>query len=100
MADELSAIVASAEAEISATSDLKQLDDIRVTYLGKKGSLTEQMKTLGRLSAEERPAAGQAINQAKQAVQKALEEKKNSLQLADLAQRLAAESVDVTLPGR
>jgi len=100
VADELGAIVANAETEISASSDLKQLDDIRVAYLGKKGSLTAQMKTLGKLSAEERPAAGQAINQAKQAVQKALEAKKNALQDTELAEKLAAESIDVTLPGR
>ncbi len=100
MANEIDAIVARVEAEISATNDLRELDDIRVACLGKKGSLTGQMRQLGRLSAEERPAAGQAINLAKQSVQKALDAKKSALQDAELTRKLATESIDITLPGR
>ncbi|MDH5360398.1 MAG: phenylalanine--tRNA ligase subunit alpha [Gammaproteobacteria bacterium] len=85
---------------MAATDDLQRLDDIRVQYLGKKGSLTEQMKQLGSLSAEERPKAGQVINQAKQAVQQAIEARKHSLQSEALNSKLASEAVDITLPGR
>ncbi len=97
---DLSALVAQAETAIAAAEDLQALDQIRVEYLGKKGALTEQMKSLGKLSAEERPAAGQRINQAKGQVQQTLEARKESLQQAKLNARLAAETIDVTLPGR
>ena len=92
--------VQEAQQAIEAATDLQALDQIRVQYLGKKGVLTEQMKQLGGLSAEERPKAGQAINQAKQAVQQAIEARKDALQNEALNAKLAAESVDVTLPGR
>ena len=97
---DLSALVAQAKAEVEASGDLQALDQIRVEYLGKKGVLTEQMKALGKLSAEERPAVGQLINQAKAEVQQALETRKDALQQAVLTARLAAETIDVTLPGR
>lgn len=96
----LDTLVEEALAAIAATDDLQRLDDIRVQYLGKKGSLTEQMKQLGSLSAEERPKAGQVINQAKQAVQQAIEARKQSLQSEALNSKLASEAVDITLPGR
>ena len=86
--------------EVDAAADLQALDDVRVRYLGKKGLLTGQLKQLGKLPAGERPAAGQAINKAKQAVQQAIEARKAELQDAALAARLAQETVDVTLPGR
>ncbi|MCW8829551.1 MAG: phenylalanine--tRNA ligase subunit alpha [Gammaproteobacteria bacterium] len=98
--DDLTGLVNEAEAAIAAADELQALDQIRVQYLGKKGVLTEQMKSLGKLSAEERPAAGQAINQAKGKVQQALEARKQALQDAALNARLAAETIDVTLPGR
>jgi len=98
--DELTGLVNEAEAAIAAADELQALDQIRVQYLGKKGVLTEQMKSLGKLSAEERPAAGQAINQAKGQVQQAIEARKQALQDAALNARLAAETIDVTLPGR
>ncbi|HEB87195.1 MAG TPA: phenylalanine--tRNA ligase subunit alpha [Gammaproteobacteria bacterium] len=97
---ELEQIINEATAAIGASADLRSLDEIRVRYLGKKGVLTERMKTLGSLSGEERPKAGQAINTAKKAVQQALEARKQSLQADTLNARLAAESLDVTLPGR
>ncbi|RLA27386.1 MAG: phenylalanine--tRNA ligase subunit alpha [Gammaproteobacteria bacterium] len=89
-----------ARTEINACRDLSGLDDIRVRFLGKKGELTAQLKQLGSLSAEERPAAGQAINQAKQLVQVALQERRELLDGEQLAEQLAAGAVDVTLPGR
>jgi phenylalanyl-tRNA synthetase alpha chain len=98
--DDLTGLVNEAEAAIAAAEELQALDQIRVQYLGKKGVLTEQMKSLGKLSAEERPAAGQAINQAKGKVQQAIEARKKALQEAVLNARLEAEKIDVTLPGR
>ncbi|MDH5376718.1 MAG: phenylalanine--tRNA ligase subunit alpha [Gammaproteobacteria bacterium] len=100
MEQELTTLVATASKEINETADLKKLDDIRVHYMGKKGLLTEKLKGLGKLSAEERPAAGQKINEAKQAVQDALNARRTQLENAALNEKLAHEAVDVTLPGR
>ena len=100
MQDELDRLVAEAEKAVAAAGDLQGLDQVRVEYLGKKGKLTERMKTLGQLAPEARPKAGQAINQAKQAVQQAIEARKAELKQAALEAKLAAEKVDVTLPGR
>ncbi|HKK06832.1 MAG TPA: phenylalanine--tRNA ligase subunit alpha [Gammaproteobacteria bacterium] len=100
MQEQLDKLVKTAEQAIAAAADLRALDQVRVDYLGKKGSLTEYMKSLGQLSAEERPAAGQAINRAKQTVQAAIEARRETLESAALEARLEAESVDVTLPGR
>ncbi|MFM5725824.1 phenylalanine--tRNA ligase subunit alpha [Aeromonas veronii] len=97
---QLEEIVGQARAEIEGVSDIATLDEIRVKYLGKKGFFTEQMKGLGALSAEERPAAGAVINQAKQLVQDALNERREALEVAVLNQKLAAETIDVSLPGR
>ncbi|WP_044407512.1 phenylalanine--tRNA ligase subunit alpha [Thiomicrospira microaerophila] len=86
--------------KISTVQDLPALEQLRVEFLGKKAQVTQLMKTLGQLSAEERPVAGQLINDAKQAIQQFLTEKKSHLEAAKLAEKLAQESVDVTLPGR
>jgi phenylalanyl-tRNA synthetase alpha chain len=97
---ELEQIVAQARDEVSSASELSALDEVRVRYLGKKGVLTERLKSLGSLPAEERPAAGQAINQAKAEVASVLDARKEALSRAAVEARLTAESVDVTLPGR
>ena len=89
-----------AEREIAAATDLESLDAVRVRYLGRKGLLTVQLKQLGSLPAEERPAAGQAINAAKQAVEARLDQAREAREAQALEARLEAESVDVTLPGR
>lgn len=96
----LDELVAAAKADIAAAGDLPALDAVRVAYLGKKGALTTRLKALGELSADERPAAGQAINRAKQAVLDLLNERRSSLDDAALADRLNQDAVDVTLPGR
>ncbi len=98
--DDLEQLVKAAGEEISASADLAALDAVRVRYLGKKGLLTEQLKSLGRLPAEQRPEAGQAINRAKARVGELLEQAKGELERAELDARLAREQVDVTLPGR
>ncbi|MGH8495096.1 MAG: phenylalanine--tRNA ligase subunit alpha [Gammaproteobacteria bacterium] len=89
-----------ARGEIAASPDLKALDEIRVRLLGKKGSVTERLKALGRLPAGERPAAGQAINRVKQALQEALEARRVELERSSVEARIGAVSLDVTLPGR
>jgi phenylalanyl-tRNA synthetase alpha chain len=86
--------------EVSNATDAAVLDNVRVRYLGKKGLLTQQLKQLGKLPAEERPAAGQEINRIKQQVQEAIRTRGVALQSVALDAQLAAEQIDVTLPGR
>lgn len=86
--------------DVAHTRALLQLDQVKAHYLGKKGLFTEQMKTLGALPPEQRPAAGQAINAAKDRLQAALETRRYELEQALFEQRLATETLDVTLPGR
>ena len=100
MQQELNQLVTEAEQAIATAADLQALDQVRVDFLGKKGRITERMKTLGQLSADERPKAGQAINQAKQVVQQAIEIRREALKNVVLEAKLAGEKVDVTLPGR
>jgi len=100
MATELEILTQQGTAEVMAAADLRALDEVRVRYLGKTGLFTEQLKGLGKLPGDQRPAAGQAINQAKQALQAAIEAHKTALESAALAERLAGERIDVTLPGR
>ncbi|MBS3803883.1 MAG: phenylalanine--tRNA ligase subunit alpha, partial [Oleiphilaceae bacterium] len=85
---------------VEQAASLQALDQVRVDYLGKKGVLTQQLKTLGQLDPEERPAAGQKINDAKARVQQAISERKEKLEAAAIGEKLAQEAVDVTLPGR
>ncbi|WP_432470599.1 phenylalanine--tRNA ligase subunit alpha [Amphritea sp. HPY] len=87
------------QAAEQATST-QDLDQVRVQYLGKKGHLTQLLKGLGALSAEERPQAGAKINEAKQALQDVLNERKTGLESAALEAKLAEETIDVSLPGR
>ncbi|HPY39553.1 MAG TPA: phenylalanine--tRNA ligase subunit alpha [Thiolinea sp.] len=93
-------LMGTAHEQISSASNLASLDQIRVQYLGKTGLITEQLKQLGQLPPEERKAVGQEINLAKQALASAIDLRRDSLQADALNMRLAAESVDVTLPGR
>lgn len=97
---ELEALIKDAEAAIDGADGIASLDELRVRYLGKKGALTERLKSLGKLPAEQRPAAGQAINEAKQRLQTRLDARRGELESARLAQALEGERVDVTLPGR
>jgi phenylalanyl-tRNA synthetase alpha chain len=88
-----------AQAEIHAAEDLRALQEVRVRWLGKKGRITTELKGLGALAPDERREAGQRINAVKQWVQEAIDARKAELERAELARRLAAERVDVTLPG-
>lgn len=93
-------LMENAQAQIAGANDLAGLDQVRVQYLGKTGLVTGQLKQLGKLPAEERKTAGQEINQAKQTLIADIEARKTDLEAAALNQRLQAEAVDVTLPGR
>jgi len=97
---DLTALTRQALAQVAGCGDLASLEDARVRWLGKKGTLTEQLKALGALRAAERPAAGARINQAKEEVQAALEARRAALERAALEQKLASGRIDVTLPGR
>ncbi len=97
--NDLEIILEQATQEISATEDLTHLDQYRVAYLGKKGKLTEYLKSLGQLPAEERPAAGQRVNLIKEKIQAIIEKKTELLTEQHIAKQLAAENIDITLPG-
>ncbi len=98
--ENLDTLVEQALAEFSATRDANGLEQAKARYLGKTGSLTGLLKTLGKLPPEERRTAGAQINRAKQAVEAALETRREALRDERLAGQLAAEALDVTLPGR
>ncbi|RZU98669.1 phenylalanine--tRNA ligase subunit alpha [Spiribacter vilamensis] len=100
MSDALQSLTERAEQAVDDASSVAELDAVRVAYLGKKGQITEQLKSLGRLPASERPAAGQAINAAKQRVAERIEARRTELEAAELDASLEADRVDVTLPGR
>jgi len=97
---ELEQIIAEAGRAISATTSVADLEQAKARFLGKSGSLTELLKGLGKLSAEERPKAGAAINQAKVQVEALIQSQREALLSRELDARLEAEAVDVTLPGR
>ena len=97
---DLESLSASALADIEASPDLAALDAVRVGVLGKKGSLTALLKSLGSLEPEARRAAGQAINGARDAITTALESRREQLEREALAKSLSSGAVDVTLPGR
>ena len=98
--EELQQILDQALQQFALISDEAELEQVKARYLGKEGSLTVLLKGLGKLSVEERPAAGARINQVKQGIEAALQQRRDVLQQSKLAQKLAAESLDVTLPGR
>ena len=100
MSQDLENLLQQASHSISQSGDMAALDVVRVAYLGKKGELTAQLKNLGQLPAEERPAAGQAINQVKVQIQELLETRKSALSDLAIASRLQTETVDISLPGR
>ncbi|MEC9375346.1 MAG: phenylalanine--tRNA ligase subunit alpha, partial [Pseudomonadota bacterium] len=96
---DLKDLIARAQAQIDSCDDLSALDQARVAFLGKKGEITQQLKTLGTLAAEKRPIVGQQINQAKEAVQVAVDLKKQALEEASLNLELKAAAIDVSLSG-
>ena len=100
MSPNLEELQGKALAEIDAAADARVLEQLRVDLLGKKGRVTELLKQLGSMTPDERKTFGERINRVKQALTEALETRAKSMASADLSARLAAEHIDVTLPGR
>jgi phenylalanyl-tRNA synthetase alpha chain len=98
--DNLQNLSSSAIKAIETAQSSQELEQLRVQFLGKKGSFTEQLKALGALPADQRPAAGAVINRAKELVLNALATRKRAFDAAESERQLATEKLDVTLPGR
>jgi phenylalanyl-tRNA synthetase alpha chain len=98
--DNLDHLIAESQADFAACIDMPALENAKAKYLGKTGALTDALKGLGKLSNEERPAAGAAINVVKQAIEAALNARREAILNVALAAQLANESIDVTLPAR
>jgi len=97
---ELDAIVESARREAADAQQVRDVESLRVRFLGKQGLITSQLKALGSLSAQERPAAGKLINEAKQLIDVLIKERRVVLERSAMDAQLADELIDVTLPGR
>jgi len=98
--NQIDQLLEKANSLIDSADDLQVLDNIRVTYLGKKGLLTARLKELGKLPAEQRPAAGQIINEVKEKIHLLISEKKSILENKGYSEKLTSESIDISLPGR
>ncbi|NCC16132.1 MAG: phenylalanine--tRNA ligase subunit alpha [Clostridia bacterium] len=100
MKDKLKLIHDKAIAAFHEAKEMKDIEDMKVKYLGKKGELTAILKEMGKLSAEERPIIGQLANEVRQDIENKLEEEKKRLEAAEITQRLEKEKIDVTMPGK
>ena len=93
-------LIAHAAAEFAGIADAAQLEQAKSRYLGKSGSLTELLKSLGKMPPEERRTAGAAINQAKDQIEASLNARRDAIKRAALEAQLDASALDITLPGR
>jgi len=100
MEQQLQSLKEIAVAELSQAMDMEELNELRVKFLGKKGSLTSALKGMGSLSAEERPRIGQIVNDIRSELEQIIESKGEVFKQAELVRKLASEKIDVTLPGR
>ena len=100
MKDQLKAIAQAAQESIGAAGAPAELEAMRVRFLGKKGELTAILKQMGKLSAEERPVVGQIANQVRAQIEEKIAEKEKQIKAAEQKARLAAETLDVTMPGK
>lgn len=100
MQEQLKQLQQEALEKVDQASELKELNDIRVAYLGKKGPITEVLKGMGKLSAEERPKMGALANEVRDVISASISERQQVLEKAAVEARLASETIDVTLPGR
>ena len=98
--EQIKDLLAQACSAVDAATSVSELEQVRVEYLGKKGPLTALLKGLGKLSAQERPAAGARINEAKQTVAERINQQRRDLETAALAIKLASEKIDISQPGR
>lgn len=100
MKDQLQTLEKEAIEKVQTTDNLKDLQSVQVKYLGRKGSITEVLRGMGKLSPEERPVIGELANKVRAAIQAEIDAKKEVLEQAELEKQLAKEKIDVTLPGR
>lgn len=100
MEQEITVIAREAAHDVAAASDMEALAEVRIKYLGRKGRLTSVLRGLGSLSPAERPRVGQLVNTLRNELEEAINHRREELKQAELAQKLAAEKIDVTLPGR
>lgn len=100
MEEKLKQLHQEAAEKIKQSTELKELNEVRVAYLGKKGPITEVLKGMGKLSAEERPKMGALANEVRDSIASAIESKQQSLEAAAIEKKLQQETIDVTLPGR
>lgn len=98
MKQQLENIENAAMTEASSSDSIKALDELRIKYLGKKGELTAILKQMGKLSAEERPVIGQLANKVRQDIEEAITSKMSALKAKEKERKMAAESIDITLP--
>ena len=89
-----------ADDAIKNSATLKELDEVRVKFLGKKGELTSVLRGMSKLSAEERPLVGKIVNEARAEIEQIIAQKNSELKALELQKKLASEKIDVTLPGR
>ncbi len=100
MKEKLKMLQEKASEAFREAKEIKDVDELKVKYLGKKGELTRLLKDLGRLSAEERPIIGQFANDVRQDIETMLEETKKRLTAAEMERRMEKEKIDVTMPGK
>lgn len=100
MKQQLENIENAAMTEASSSDSIKALDELRIKYLGKKGELTAILKQMGKLSSEERPVIGQLANKVRQDIEEAITSKMSALKAKEKERKMAAESIDITLPGK
>ena len=100
MLEDLDTLIKNAETAVSKVEDLRQIDEVRVQFLGKKGQITALLKQLGNVTEDQRPQFGQKVNEAKQRVADIIQQRQQQLKDTALVTALAKDFVDVTLPGR
>src|ERR1700753_814068 len=98
-ADRIAALRAEGEAAVVAASSTAELEDVRVRFLGRKAELPNLLRDVGKLPPSERGAVGKGANEARKAIEAAVESRRAELEAVELEQRLAADVIDVTLPG-
>src|SRR5690625_3807560 len=100
MKEQLQTLEKEAIEKLNEATDLKDIQAVQVAYLGRKGSITEVLRGMGKLSKEERPVIGELANKVRTTIQKEIDEKKDKLEQEELEKQLQKETIDVTLPGR
>ncbi len=100
MKDKLNKIVSEALSQIDGSEHLEKLNEIKVAYLGKKGELTQVLKSMKDVAVEDRPKVGQMVNEARTSIEERIEKKKKDFEKKVLEEKIKKETIDVTLPGK